>query len=101
NELHMWLEKVKTQKLDQAKWPFTSKETQGKLLKMEQYKTTFTLALTINTSYSPMDESPLNFVSRHDVKKAGALLEEEKKSKIYEWLSQGSFNATHETQKEY
>ncbi len=47
NEMNARMAIVKTEKLEQVKWPFTMKETQDKLLKIERYKATFKLALTV------------------------------------------------------
>ena len=48
NEMNATLAIVETQKVEQVKWPFTVKETKDKLLKMERYKATFELALTVD-----------------------------------------------------
>ena len=39
---------VKAQRLEQVKWPFTIKETQEKLSKLERYNATFKLALIVD-----------------------------------------------------
>jgi hypothetical protein len=48
NEMNATLAILETQKIEQVKWPFTGKETKDKLLKMERYKATFELALTVD-----------------------------------------------------
>jgi hypothetical protein len=48
NEMNATMAIFETQKLEQVKWPFTVKETNDKLLKMERYKATFKLALTVD-----------------------------------------------------
>jgi hypothetical protein len=48
NDMNATMAILETQRLEQVKWPFTVKETKDKLLKVERYKATFELALTVD-----------------------------------------------------
>ena len=48
DEMNAKMAIMKTEKLEQVKWPFNMKDTQDKLSKMERYKATFTMALTVD-----------------------------------------------------